>query len=164
MRLQAKPRISLLLFSTLLALLFFAPCENARSLDLSDLTRGLGGSVGRVLPGQAGSAMKVATAFGKSFQDITPEQEHYIGRAVAANVLAVYPPKDDERLNYYVNTLGQTLAQASDRPETFGGYHFLVLDSPEINAFAAPGGLIFRHERDDPAVQNRGCPGRRAGP
>jgi beta-barrel assembly-enhancing protease len=28
-------------------------------------------------------------------------------------------------------------------PETFGGYHFLILDSDEINAFAAPGGLIF---------------------
>ena len=32
---------------------------------------------------------------------------------------------------------------ASDRPETFGGYHFLLLDSDEINAFAAPGGLIL---------------------
>ena len=31
----------------------------------------------------------------------------------------------------------------SDRPETFGGYHFLILDSEEINAFAAPSGLIF---------------------
>ena len=32
---------------------------------------------------------------------------------------------------------------ASDRPETFGGYHFLMLDTDEINAFAAPGGLIL---------------------
>jgi predicted Zn-dependent protease len=43
----------------------------------------------------------------------------------------------------YLNVLGQTLAQASDLPETFGGYHFSILDSEEINAFAAPGGLIF---------------------
>jgi predicted Zn-dependent protease len=28
-------------------------------------------------------------------------------------------------------------------PETFGGYHFLIQDSDEINALAAPGGLIF---------------------
>jgi predicted Zn-dependent protease len=28
-------------------------------------------------------------------------------------------------------------------PATFGGYHFLILDSEDINAFAAPGGLIF---------------------
>ena len=39
--------------------------------------------------------------------------------------------------------LGQSLAQFSERPETFGGYHFLALDSAEINAFAAPGGLIL---------------------
>jgi len=39
--------------------------------------------------------------------------------------------------------VGQTLAQASNRPQTFGGYHFQVVDSMEINAFAAPGGLIL---------------------
>ena len=39
--------------------------------------------------------------------------------------------------------MGQTIATMSDLPETFGGYHFLILDSDEINAFAAPGGLIF---------------------
>jgi len=31
----------------------------------------------------------------------------------------------------------------SDRPEIYAGYHFLVLDSDEINALAAPGGFIF---------------------
>jgi predicted Zn-dependent protease len=99
--------------------------------------------VGGVLPGPAGSAVKAAVAVGKSFQDITPEQEYYIGRAVAANVLSTYPVSPNDMFNLYLNTLGQTLAQASDRPETFGGYHFLLLDSPEINAFAAPGGLIL---------------------
>ncbi|MDR3557397.1 MAG: M48 family metalloprotease [Syntrophobacteraceae bacterium] len=144
MSLLTKLRITLMLhFALVISLLFFAPCQKARSADLSDFTQGLGDNLGKVLPGRAGSAIKVAIAFGKSFQDITPEQEYYIGRAVAANVLAVYRPKADERLNLYVNTLGQTLAAASDRPDTFGGYHFLVLDSPEINAFAAPGGLIF---------------------
>jgi len=42
-----------------------------------------------------------------------------------------------------VNTLGKTLAAASDKPEIFGGYHFLVLDSDDVNAFATPSGLIF---------------------
>ena len=144
MSISTKPRLSLaLLFTALVALLFFLPCGTSPALDLSDLTGGLGGGIGKVLPGHADSAIKAAVALGKSFQDITPEQEYYIGRAVAANVLSVYPPKNDEQLNFYVNTLGQTLAQASDRPDTFGGYHFLVLNSPEINAFAAPGGLIF---------------------
>ena len=79
----------------------------------------------------------------KSFQDITPEQEYYIGRAVGAVILDQYEPYDVDRVNDYLNLLGQTLAMASDRPELFSGYHFLVLDSGEINAFATPSGLIF---------------------
>jgi predicted Zn-dependent protease len=79
----------------------------------------------------------------KSFEDITPEQEYYVGRAVGANILAQYAPYNVAPANSYLNLLGQSLALVSDRPETFGGYHFLILDSAEINAFAAPGGLIF---------------------
>ena len=76
-------------------------------------------------------------------QEITPEQEYYIGRAVAANILATRKAYSEQRATDYVNVLGRSLSLYSDRPETFGGYHFLVLDSDEINAFAAPGGLIL---------------------
>jgi len=88
-------------------------------------------------------AAKSGEAVAKSFEDITPEQEYYVGRAVGANILTQYPPFDAAAANSYLNLLGQSLALVSDRPETFGGYHFLILDSAEINAFAAPGGLIF---------------------
>jgi predicted Zn-dependent protease len=88
-------------------------------------------------------AGKSGEAVAKSFEDITPEQEYYVGRAVGANILAQYPPHNLAAANSYLNLLGQSLALVSDRPETFGGYHFLILDSAEINAFAAPGGLIF---------------------
>ena len=79
----------------------------------------------------------------KSFEDFTPEQEYYVGRTVGAMVLNQYPPYDNEQANAYLNLLGQALALASDTPEIFGGYHFLVLDSDDINALAAPGGFIF---------------------
>jgi predicted Zn-dependent protease len=88
-------------------------------------------------------AQKSAPAVEKSFEDITPEQEYYIGRAVGATILDQYSPYSEPVPNEYLNLLGRTLSLASDRPETFGGYHFLILDSEEINAFAAPGGLIF---------------------
>ena len=78
-----------------------------------------------------------------SRQDFTPEQEYYLGRAVAAQLLSRYPAKNDVRANTYLNRLGQALALYSTRPETFSGYHFLLLDTDEVNAFAAPGGLIF---------------------
>ena len=79
----------------------------------------------------------------KASEQITPEQEYYIGRSVAATILASYKSFDQEAATRYVNVLGQTLALASKKPETFGGYHFGILDTDEINAFAAPGGLIL---------------------
>ncbi len=75
--------------------------------------------------------------------EFTPEQEYYIGRAVAANLLTTRKVWNDQKATTYLNTLERALSLYSDRPETFGGYHLLVLDTDEINAFAAPGGLIL---------------------
>ncbi len=98
---------------------------------------------GVITEDQAASINKTGAAVGKTFEDITPEQEYYIGRSVAATIMQTYKPFDREAVNRYVNELGQTLALFADRPETFGGYHFLVVDTAEVNAFAAPGGLIL---------------------
>jgi len=111
--------------------------------DLGELGGQVGQATGTMTEEQAESLGRVTKAVAKTFADITPEQEYYIGRAVAATVVNTYRPYDLAAANRYLNLLGQTLAQASDKPETFGGYHFLILDSDEINAFAAPGGFIF---------------------
>lgn len=92
---------------------------------------------------QAQSINHSTEAIAKTFQDITPEQEYYIGRSVAATVLTAYKPFDAPAANTYLNELGQSLALFSDKPETFGGYHFLVMNSEEVNAFSAPGGLVL---------------------
>lgn len=92
---------------------------------------------------QVSSLLRVGQAVTKTFEDFTPEQEYYIGRTVGAMVLDKYPPFDLAPANSYVNYVGQALASGSERPETFGGYRFQVMDSEEINAFAAPGGFIF---------------------
>lgn len=102
-----------------------------------------GQAAGVITPEQAQSINRTAAAVEKTTQDITPEQEYYIGRSVAATVLATYKPYDQAALNQYLTVLGQMLAQCSDKPETFGGYHFLVIETDEVNAFAAPGGLIL---------------------
>ena len=93
--------------------------------------------------GYANSVKKGADATSKALEDFTPEQEYYIGRTVGAVVLDKYKPFSDTVLNNYLNVVGQTLAQASDMPETFNGYHLLALDSTDINAFATPSGLVF---------------------
>ncbi|HSO18084.1 MAG TPA: M48 family metalloprotease, partial [Desulfosarcina sp.] len=100
-------------------------------------------STGLINQQQAQSIARGATAMGKAFEDITPEQEYYIGRTIGAVILKKYPAYPDRRVNDYVNTLGQGLAMVSDMPETYAGSHFLVLDSDDINALSAPGGFVF---------------------
>lgn len=129
--------LALLALSTLLVL-GLVGCAS-----LAQVVTEVGVQTGAMTKDQADSINKSAQAVEKTFQDITPEQEYYIGRSVAATVLSQYKPFDRAAANEYLNLLGQTLAQASDKPETFGGYHFLVMDSDEINAFSAPGGLIM---------------------
>jgi predicted Zn-dependent protease len=89
------------------------------------------------------TVVKTASVVRSTFADITEQEEYYIGRSVAALVLSQYPVYHNDALTRYVNTVGQSVAAFSDRPETYAGYHFVVLDSPEINALAAPGGFIF---------------------
>jgi beta-barrel assembly-enhancing protease len=103
----------------------------------------VGQATGTISQAQAQSIRKSTAAVSKSLEDFTPEQEYYIGRSVGAVVLVKYQALADTKVNAYVNMVGQTLARASDMPELFGGYHFLVLDSDDINAFATPGGHIF---------------------
>lgn len=63
------------------------------------------------------------------------------GREVAARIIGRYGLLDDEQLTRYVNLVGRSVAMSSNRPELV--FRFAVLDTPEINAYAAPGGYIF---------------------
>ncbi|MEI6564582.1 MAG: M48 family metalloprotease [bacterium] len=110
---------------------------------ISEVGTGLGVATGAITADQAQSINKSAGAIDKASESMTPEQEYYIGRTVAATILSQNKPFDNRSLTTYLNTVGQYLAMFSDKPETFGGYHFLVMDTPDINAFAAPGGLIL---------------------
>lgn len=110
---------------------------------VTELGTAVGEATGAINSEQGESIRRGSKAIAKTFEDITPEQEYYIGRAVSASVLAKYSPYDNPKANEYLNLIGQSLALVSEKPETYGGYRFLILDSDEINAFAAPGGFIF---------------------
>lgn len=118
--------------------LFGAGCATVAQVGTT-----IGQAAGVLTEEQAKSINRSAEAVEKTFQDITPEQEYYIGRAVAATVLKTYKVYDNPEATHYINVLGQALALASDKPETFRGYHFIILDTDEINAFGAPGGFIM---------------------
>jgi beta-barrel assembly-enhancing protease len=133
---------SLILTALLPAALILIP--GCKTLELATKAgTAVGVATGQISTDQASSINKSSTAVGRAFDKLTPQQEYFIGRSVAASILASYAPYDREAANRYLNTIGQALALASDKPETFGGYHFLIMDTDEVNAFAAPGGLIL---------------------
>lgn len=88
-------------------------------------------------------AVSTGKQFAEATKDIQPSEEYYIGRAVAANILQKYPLLNDAALTGYVNRLGLTIARNTDMPYTYGGYHFAVLNTNDVNAFACPGGIVF---------------------
>ncbi len=129
------------LFLTAAAAAVFTGCAAMQAITEAGTAVAVGAGV--MTPDQAKSANTSMAAVVKATEALTPENEYYVGRAVGATVLASYKPYEAAQATRYLNTLGQALALVSDMPQTFGGYHFLILDSDEVNAFAAPGGLIF---------------------
>lgn len=86
---------------------------------------------------------QTAYSLAKAMDHLTPEDEFYLGRAAAAQILALYPLYEDPEALRYLNLVGGSLVLASDRPEVYDGYRFAILDSDEINAFACPGALVL---------------------
>ncbi len=68
-------------------------------------------------------------------------EEIAIGRQIAGNLLGAAPLVKDARLQKYVNQVGEWVASQSERPDL--PWHFGVIQSEDVNAFAAPGGYIF---------------------
>jgi predicted Zn-dependent protease len=106
------------------------------------------------------SLAKVVGGIAEARKDLTPENEYYVGRSVGTTILSRanyrYHDADAYRdgrltgLTAYVNAVGAVVAMASldihhdeDREAPIAGWHFVVLEDPTINAFAAPGGFIF---------------------
>jgi predicted Zn-dependent protease len=114
------------------------PTGGEGGFDLSNISLGGSGIAKHI-----GTGFEAAKGAYKASRPISDSEEYYIGRAVATKILAQYPYLNNQVKNLYINKVGQTLALHSANPQIYGGYHFALLDSPEINAFAAPGGLIF---------------------
>ena len=93
-----------------------------------------------------GKLIRGANRLRKSYQDLDPSEEHFIGRSVAAQILAMpdYKVSDDEALTSYVNLIGHGIVETNDKVRRpFLDYRFAVLATDEVNAFACPGGLIL---------------------
>jgi predicted Zn-dependent protease len=72
---------------------------------------------------------------------MSEETEVREGAKAHQEVLKEYGVLKNDRLQNYVNDIGQRLAKQSHRANL--KWTFTVLDSPEINAFALPGGYVY---------------------
>ncbi len=112
--------------------------------DLGDVGKGVINSTGVVTDNQVDSLLKAGGKLQQASKSLTDEQEYYLGRGVSALILRQYPLYTaNPKATFYVNLVGNALAARSSRPELFGGYHFAILDTKEINALSAPGGFIY---------------------
>lgn len=69
------------------------------------------------------------------------DEELNFGREIAARLLGQYKMSANEKLQKYVNLVGTTLSRNCSRPEL--DFHFVIIESSEINAYSTPGGYIF---------------------
>ena len=109
-------------------LLTITGCE---SMDTMDIVKG-------VVVGLASFAESK-----KAADSLTPENEYYLGRAVAANIAGTYKVYRSTALQTYLNKICSAIVINSPRPDIYNGYRVAILDTDEINAFATPGGHIF---------------------
>ncbi len=90
-------------------------------------------------PVYAGRARANKTAI-KYTEDDTIAEIRF-GRNLAARILGQIKTWDNDKVSDYVSIIGTALASQMGRSDL--NFKFAVLDSPEINAYAIPGGYIF---------------------
>jgi len=131
----------------------FPGCESMDSATTGTLAGALAGAAASALGADDNTAARIGQgvqASTKSLSEslqaansLTPENEYYLGRAVAAQIGGKYKMYSNAALQAYLNKICNTIVINSPRPDIYKGYFVAVLDTQEINAFATPGGHIF---------------------
>lgn len=91
-----------------------------------------------------GCATATSPATGRTFSTpISEQQEAALGREEHPKILKEFGGEYKEKpdLNTYVASVGQFVAATSERKDV--QYNFTVLNTPDVNAFAVPGGYIY---------------------
>lgn len=90
----------------------------------------------------AGCAVNPATGR-NDFVMMSEQQELDLGARYNQEILKQNPRYDDARLQAYIQRVGERVARSSHRNQL--KYVFTLVDSPDVNAFALPGGYIYIH-------------------
>lgn len=72
---------------------------------------------------------------------LSEADEVRLGQQTDKEIVKAYTLYQDPALEQYIGRLGRRLAALSHRPQLV--YHFKVLDTPVVNAFAVPGGYVY---------------------
>lgn len=72
---------------------------------------------------------------------ITTQQEIQLGADYSQQVNAQLPIINDPEAVRYINVLGDSIARVADDRNL--DWHFYIVDSPDVNAFAIPGGFVY---------------------
>jgi beta-barrel assembly-enhancing protease len=72
---------------------------------------------------------------------VSTQQEVEMGANYAAEINRQLPIIRDAELNRYINVLGDSIARIADQRNL--DWQFYIVDSPDVNAFAVPGGFIY---------------------
>ena len=137
-----KTKIILLLIFLVIFAGVVISCQSL--MAVANVGAQIAGATGVIDQNTANAISVSSKAIGSAAEEITPEQEYYIGRAVAANILSTYKFwSGSAALTAYLNKICAAITINSPRPDIYNGYHVAILDSAEINAFATSGGHIF---------------------
>ena len=86
----------------------------------------------------AGAAVALALLAGC---DVSEDEEVALGRQAADEIAAQVPLVRDPALVAYLDGLGRALA--AQTPRAGLEWHFAIVDSDQVNAFALPGGFVY---------------------
>lgn len=70
-----------------------------------------------------------------------PQKESEVGRVISAKILGSTPLLNNEVATNYINLVGKSLVK--NVPGDSFKWTFAIIESNDINAFAAPGGYVF---------------------
>jgi beta-barrel assembly-enhancing protease len=88
-----------------------------------------------------GKALKAGGNLVKASKPMNFEEEHALGRQVAARLAGNFGVWNDPDWTLYINLVGRALVPYSERSDI--KYRFAILKVDDINAYSAPAGYIF---------------------
>jgi predicted Zn-dependent protease len=94
-----------------------------------------------IRPNSTRRALTVALAVFTNACAVSVQEEVQMGQEYSAQINAQLPIVQDAEINRYVNLLGDSIAKLADARGL--AYHFFVVNSGEVNAFAVPGGFVY---------------------